>query len=61
MCTHVWTMNELQFNWEWTKIQQGMNLYLIKSEWKLIKNELKVNWEWTENELSLTRSELGIN
>jgi hypothetical protein len=25
MCTHVWTMNGLKFNWEWIKNQLKMN------------------------------------
>jgi hypothetical protein len=37
-------MNELNFNWEWTKIQLIVNL-------NLIKNELKVKWKWTKSYL----------
>jgi hypothetical protein len=35
MCTHVWTMNELKFNLEWTKTQLWVDLNLFKSELKV--------------------------
>jgi len=28
MCTHVWTVSELKFNWEWTKTQLKVNFKL---------------------------------
>jgi hypothetical protein len=31
MCIHVWIMNKLEFNLEWTKILLKMSLNLIKN------------------------------
>jgi hypothetical protein len=40
MCTHVWIMNELKFNWKWTQLRTNLNL---------IKSESRTNWKWSKN------------